>query len=256
MAELLKYGSEGPRVRLLQRLVNTNPYRKARKPLDVDGEWGPLTSGGVQGCKFWAGYAKEDIEPVAGDLLFDLLSGQRPLPEDNKARRAARLKKVAEGAREQDALDKLRLRALGVIRGELGTLEKPNNSNHIKYNDWWGWGPVAYCVIGVSWAWWQAGSKTFVRGSRWAGCTQMLADAKTGGKGIHLTSDPDPGCPGVVDLYGDAHPDHAITFVRANADGKTAETYEFNTVKDGSYIQGVFKKDRLLKDCWWFEVEA
>jgi hypothetical protein len=254
--KFLKYGSTGPQVRALQKLVNKNPYRKVRKPLEVDGEWGPLTSGGVQGCKYWCGYAKDDIEPIAGDLIFDLLSGQKPLPPEYAARRAARLQKVKDGEAEKGELDKLRLRALKIIHGELGTLQRPNNSNHIKYNDWWGWGAVAYCVIGVSWAWVKAGSKAFVKGSRWAGCTQMLADAKAGGKGIHLTHDPDPGCPGVVDLYGDAHPDHCVTFVKANADGRTAETYEFNTSKDGTYIQGVWNKTRLLKDCWWFEVEA
>ena len=127
------------------------------------------------------------------------------------------------------------------------------NSNHIKYNTWWGWGPVPYCVIGISWAWVKAGSKAFVKGSRWAGCREMLADAKAGGHGIHLTHDPDPGCPGVVDLNGDASPDHAITFVKNNGNG-TCTTVEFNTQK--GYIGGVWNSVRPLRSCWWFEVEC
>ncbi len=56
----------------------------------------------------------------------------------------------------------------------------------------------------------------------------MLADAKAGRNGLHLTSDPQPGCPGVIDFDGHSDPDHAITFVRGNGDG-TCETIEFNT---------------------------
>ena len=254
MPDMLKYGDKGPRVKELQRLLNHNAYRKPRKLLVVDGEFGTLTSGAVQGTKFWLGYAKEDIQPVAGDLLFALLKEEQALPGDNEKRRKARLQNVVEGKAEQDKTDKMRLRVLARIKGELGTLERPNNSNHIKYNDYWGWGPVAYCMIFIAWAWLNEGSKAFIKGSRWAGCREMLADAKAGGHGIHLTHDPDPGCPGVVNLYGDARPDHAITFVKDNGDG-TCVTYEANTSKDGTYIQGVWNKTRLLKDCWWFVPE-
>jgi len=254
MSTFLKYGAKGEPVKELQRLLNHNAYRKPRKLLEVDGAFGPLTAGSVQGTKFWMGYAKDDIEPIAGDFFMVLIKNGTPLPGAYDDRRKARLLNVAENYAEKATLDKMRRRVLTRIKGELGTLEQPNNSNHIKYNDYWGWGPVPYCVIGVSWAWLMEGSKAFVRGSRWAGCTQMLADAKSGGHGIHLTHDPDPGCPGVIDLYGDANPDHAITYVKDNGDG-TCETYEFNTSKDGTYIQGVFNKARPMKDCWWFEVE-
>ena len=83
---------------------------------------------------------------------------------------------------------KLRKKALAVIKGELGTMEAGGHSNVIKYNTWWGWGAVAYCVIGISWAWVKAGSTSFKRGVRWAGTDLMLADAKAGRNGLHLTS--------------------------------------------------------------------
>jgi peptidoglycan hydrolase-like protein with peptidoglycan-binding domain len=250
-AKLLGYGDKGPRVKELQRLINNNPYYKPRRALVEDGELGPVTCSAIMQAKHFIGYQIDDKEPVAGEMLFEYLSQERPLPAEYRARRTARLAK-AKAARSGEKAR--RLRALAIIKGELGTLERPNNSNHIKYNDFWGWGAVPYCMIFIAWAWLKAGSTAFVKGSRWAGCREMLADAKAGGHGIHLTNDPDPGCPGVVDIYGDARPDHAITFVRDNGNG-TCETFEANTSKDGTYIQGVWNKTRLLRDCWWFEVE-
>jgi len=254
MADMLKYGDKGPRVKELQKLLNKNAYRKARRLLDVDGEFGPLTASAINGTKYWMGYPRAEIQPVAGDLFFDLLTAKRPLPPEFKAKRDERLKKAADNKAAQTDVDKMRIRALGIIKEELGTLERPNNSNHIKYNDWWGWGPVPYCVIGVSWAWVKAGSKAFAKGSRWAGTDLMLAHAAGGDNGIHLTHEPEPGCPGVIDFDGHSNPDHAITFVHDNGNG-TCETYEFNTSKDSTYIQGVWRKDRPLRNCWWFEVE-
>ena len=133
----------------------------------VDGELGTLTCAAIQQAKHRLGYQSDDIEPVAGDMLFEYLSEERPLPGEYRARRKARLAKIAAAQGTEKAL---RLRALAIIKGELGTLETPNNSNHIKYNDWWGWGNVAYCMIFVAWSWVKAGSKAFVKGSRWAGC--------------------------------------------------------------------------------------
>ena len=250
--DYLKYGSKGPRVKALQHLINNNPFRQARKPLVEDGEFGPLTAGAVAGCKYWLGYAKPDIEPVAGQLLIDLLSEERPLPEDYRARRKARQQKVADNQAAQTAVDKMRLRALDIIKGEIGTREAPNHSNNVPYNTWWGWGNVAYCVIGVSWAWVKAGSTAFKRGSYWANTDAMLADAKAGNHGLHLTSDPDPGCPGVIDFDGHSDSDHAITFVKDNGDG-TAQTLEFNSTQNG--VEGVWNQTRPLRNCWFFEVE-
>jgi len=254
MADYLKYGDKGAAVKALQRLLNSNPFHRPRRLLIVDGEFGTLTSAAVQQCKYWLGYPKEDIRPIAGDTLTGFLTRKVALPQDYRDRRNLRIERRDKEKDAQTETDKMRLRALAIVKGELGTLERPSNSNHIKYNTWWGWGAVPYCMIGVAWSWVKAGSKAFVKGSRWAGCREMLADAKAGGHGIHLTHDPDPGCPGVVDLDGDASPDHAITFVKNNGDG-TATTYEFNTTKTGTYIQGVFNKTRPLRSCWWFEVE-
>jgi hypothetical protein len=252
MADFLKYGAKGERVKELQQLLNHNAYRKPRRLLEIDGIFGPLTSASIQGTKFWLGYPKEDIQPVAGDAIFGYLSDKLPLPGAYAAKRKERQQNLIDNKGKQKDFDLLRLHALEIIKGEIGTLERPNHSNDIQYNDYWGWGNVAYCVIGVSWAWIKVGSTAFKKGSRWASCTQMLADAKGEGRGLHLTQDPDPGCPGVVDLYGDANPDHCITYIKDNGDG-TCSTVEFNTSQNG--VEGVWNSKRLLKDCWWFVPE-
>ena len=251
--DYLGYGDKGERVRKLQHLLNYNSYYHPKRRIVEDGDFGPLTSALIQRTKYWLGYEKGDLRPIAGEEIHGYLTEKIPLPGDYRSRRKLRIEKRDKNREEQDSIDHLRLEALDIIRGELGTLEQPNNSNHIKYNDFWGWGNVPYCVIGISWAWLKAGSKAFSRGNKWAGCREMLADARAGNN-IHLTSEPEPGCPGVIDFTGDASPDHAITFVRDNNNG-TCQTIEFNTSKDNTYIQGVFNKTRRMADCWWLEPE-
>lgn len=248
----LQYGDKGPKVKELQKLLNNNKYFHPKKKIVVDGKFGSLTAGLVQRTKYFLGYVKDDIHPVAGDHLLGILTNKITLSAEEKQRRAVRLKQYEERQKQATEQDRRRIRALGIIKEELGTMEAPINSNHIKYTTWWGWGPCAYCVIGISWAWVKAGSKAFVRGSRWASTDVMLNDAKMGHNGIHLTHDPDPGDPGVIDFDGHANPDHAITFIKDNRNG-TCQTYEFNTTKNG--IGGVWNQNRQYKNCWWFEVE-
>lgn len=251
MLKFLSYGDKGPRVKALQHLLNDNPFHKPRRMLVADGEFGTLTSAAVQTEKYWLGYPKEDLQPIAGDMLTGFLTRKVPLPQDYRDRRNLRIEKREKEKAAQTDMDKMRLRVLAIIKGELGTLERPNHSNNIKYTDYWGWGRVAYCVIGMSWAWIKAGSTAFVKGSRWAGCREMLAAAKQGGYGICLTHDPDPGCPGVIDFGGDASPDHCITFVKDNGNG-TCRTFEFNSSRNG--VEGVWNQTRPLRSCWWFNV--
>lgn len=254
--KFLHYGSKGPRVKRLQRGLNANPFHKLRHKLVVDGEMKNLTCSAVKTAKYWAGYEKDDMDPdirdqIAGEFFFDLLERRTPLPDKYAVRRKARiLKRKQQDTPQRD----MRLKALAAIKDELGTMEAGGHSNVIKYNTWWGWGAVAYCVIGISWAWVvKAASTAFKRGSRWAGTDLMLSDAKAGRNGIHITSDPEPGCPGVIDFGGHSDPDHGITYVKDNGNG-TCETYEFNTTGSNG-MEGVWRKDRPLRECWWFVVE-
>jgi hypothetical protein len=258
MAKFITYGMHGPRVERLQRALNRNPYFKPRRSLKVDGDCGPLTCAAIQRGKRRMGYPARALgidldDAFVGQFFLGLLEGSRRLPLAYRIRRRRRLAAIAAQHTAAGKLKELRLRALRIIKGELGTMEAGGHGNVIKYNAWWGWGAVAYCVIGISWAWVKAGSTAFQKGSRWAGTDLMLADAMAGRNGLHLTNDPDPGCPGVIDFDGRSDPDHAITFVADNGDG-TCETYEFNTTGP-SGLEGVWVKRRPLRQCWWFQVE-
>jgi len=254
MPEMLKYGSKGEPVKTLQRLLNANSYRRVRRPLDVDGEFGPLTAASVQGTKFWMGYAKGDIEPVAGDFFLGLITDKVPIPGEYAKRRKDRLERVAEGMAEQLLADKLRKRALGYAKADVGTLEAPNNA--IKYNSWWTSGGNdggAYCVRAASYWYAKAGSSAVARGSRWENTDVLLADAKAGRNGVHLTAEPDPGAVFVIDFDGHSDPDHCGVFVKDLGSGRFRSVEANALLANGR--QGVGEHERAYMLCWFMEIE-
>lgn len=237
--------TEGKDVLEVQQLLTKAGYSPGPK----DGVFGPRTGAACNNYKWDIGYQKGHCHPTAGGLLLRFLRGEKKPFTKMKIRAAMRKARSQEKGKRA----KMRLKALAGVKAEIGTLEQPNHSNIIKYNTWWGWGAVAYCVIGVSWVWIvKCGSKAFKRGVRWANTDAMLADAKAGRNGLHLLAKPLPGSPGVIDFDGHSDPDHAITCI--SVDGDDVITGEFNTTKDGTNVEGVWKKRRALKNCWWFSV--
>ena len=247
LLEIRKPLMTGSDVRHLQRLLRG----AGMKPGPFDGEFGPRTAAACNHYKWRIGYAPGTCHPVAGGLLFEYLTGKRRPTARMRLRAAARRRKERQEHAAQGKRRAMRLGALAIIKGEIGTQEQ--GENVIKYTRWWGWGAVAYCVIGISWAWIQAGSKAFRRGARWANTDAMLSDAKAGRNGLHLLDEPLPGCPGVIDFDGHSDPDHAITCIRV--EGAEVVTGEFNTTKDGTSLEGVWEKRRALRNTWWFAVE-
>jgi len=254
MPDMLQYGDKGERVKVLQRLLNHNAYRHPRRLLEVDGEFGPLTAASVQGTKFWMGYAKPDIEPVAGDVFFGFITDKEPLPGAYSKRRTDRLERVAEGKAEKQAADKMRLRALGHAKADLGIEEGPNND--VKYNRWWCRGANdggAYCVRAGAFWYYSAGSQAVVRGIRWQNTDMLLADAKAGRYGVHLTSEPDPGCGFDIDFDGRADPDHFGVYVKDLGGGKFQSLEANALLANGK--QGVGLHIREYRHCWFIEWE-
>jgi peptidoglycan hydrolase-like protein with peptidoglycan-binding domain len=254
MADMLEYGDKGPRVKELQRLCNHNTYRRVRRLLEVDGEFGPLTAAAVQGTKFWMGYAKDDIEPVAGDFFMALIKNGTPLPGAYHERRKDRLERVAEGMAEKLLADKTRKRALGYAKADVGTLEAPNNA--IKYNSWWTGGDNdggAYCVRAASYWYAKAGSRAVARGSRWENTDVLLADAKAGRNGVHLVSDPAPGAVFVIDFSGRSDPDHCGVYVKDVGNGSFQSVEANALLANGK--QGVGFHTRAYRNCWHMELE-
>ena len=254
MAIWLKHGDTGPQVKELQRLLNDNRYRKPRRLLEVDGIMGPLTCAAVQSQKFWLGYPKEDIEPVAGELLFALLANKKPLTDDYLQRREARLQNVRDNVGKQVDADKLRVRALACAKADVGRLEAPNNA--IVFNTWWcrgGNDGGAYCVRAGSYWYAKAGSKAVARGSRWENTDVMLADAKAGRNGLHLTDEPEPGNGFVIDFSGRSDPDHFGLFVSDQGGGQFRSVEANATLASGR--QGVGYHTREYRHCWFIVVE-
>jgi len=205
--KMLVYGDTGDAVKRLQRLLNRNRFHTFKTALVVDGQFGPRTGSRVQDVKYWAGYAKDTMRPVAGEHLLGLLGYPdlvRLSPEE-KARRQKRLVK----AREQAKKVPLRKHILAAAREDVGLLEGPNN--RIKFNDWWCDGRNdggAYCVrAGSYWAL-KGGCPHVKKGYRWQNTDHLLEDAKHGRNGVHLTSDPQAGNGFVIDWTGHSDPDH------------------------------------------------
>jgi peptidoglycan hydrolase-like protein with peptidoglycan-binding domain len=248
---LLGYGDKGPRVMELQSLLNDNDYFRPMRRLVIDGEFGCLTASAVQQVKYWLGYAKDDIEPVAGEPLFDYLGETRPLPGAYRARRKARQEKARTEARKKP----LRLKALSLAEQDVGLVE--GTGNRIKYNDWW-CAPRpndrgAYCVRAGSYWYAKAGSTAVVRGSRWENTDALLEDAKRGRNGVHLTSDPHAGDGFVIDWDGHADPDHYGVFIAPASDGQVRTVEANATLASGA--QGVGYHKRPAAQCWFIVFE-
>jgi hypothetical protein len=246
----LHYGSRGASVTRLQRALNTNPYHAPRRKLVVDGAFGSLTGAACQQAKYWCGYAKDDIEPVAGTPLRSYLDKTRPLTEEMRARRKARLEKAAAAAKVKP----LRVKALTAAKADIGILEK--QPNIIKYNAWWNNGAdhEPYCVRAGSYWYAKAGSTVPNRAAgRYQGTDYLLEDAKHGRNGVHLTSDPNPGDGFVIDFDGHSDPDHFGLYA-GDEDGGQFHSVEANaTLANGR--QGVGMHTRPASQCWFIVFE-
>lgn len=152
----------------------------------------------------------------------------------------------------------MRVKALNFAKGDLGLNESPPNSNRIKYTEWWGWGPCAYCVIACSYWYKKAGSRAIVKGSRWANTDNLLHDARLRRNGVRLVTDPKPGDIFVIDFDGHIDPDHA-GLVEKVIDSRTVQTIEGNTMAGAGGNQaeggGVYRRKRPRYNCWFIRVE-
>jgi cell wall-associated NlpC family hydrolase len=96
---------------------------------------------------------------------------------------------------------------------EIGTIEKPLNSNKTKYGKWFGFDGVAWCGVFVSWCYAQAQVPLpnigFTKG--FAGCQTAVAYFKKNNK---ITTNPQPGDIVFFDWNGDNRYDHTGIFVK------------------------------------------
>lgn len=123
----------------------------------------------------------------------------------------------------------VRQAALDLAIGELGTTENPPESNNNKYGSWYGVNYEPWCAIFCTWAFEHAGdSPSFVKGSRYAYCPYVVADARANRYGLSTTDDPIPGDLVVYDWAGDTIYDHIGIFEK-DLGGGNFQAIEGNT---------------------------
>ena len=114
-----------------------------------------------------------------------------------------------------------------IAEKEIGTGEKPLNSNKTKYGKWFGFDGVAWCGMFVSWCYTQAGFPLpkigFTKG--FAGCQTAVAYFK---KNDQITTEPTAGDIVFFDWNADGRYDHTGLFVKW-IDENFFETIEGNT---------------------------
>jgi CHAP domain len=152
---------------------------------------------------------------------------------------------------EPDGTGTVRAAALARAIGELGYTESPAGSNHTKYGEWYGVDYQPWCAIGVTWSY-EFGaedvgkdSPSFVKGSRYAYCPYVVADARAGRYGLQTTDDPIPGDLVVYDWGGDTIYDHIGLFEKWTSGTNQFQAVEFNTSVDNNSNGGeVMRRSR------------
>jgi CHAP domain len=140
----------------------------------------------------------------------------------------------------------LRQRALEQAVSQLGYTESPAGSNNNKYGSWYGQNYQPWCAMFVTWCYEQSGdSPSFVKGSRYAYCPYVVADARANRYGLTTTDDPIPGDLVVYDWGGDTVYDHIGLFERWTNGTSQFNALEGNTSVDNNSNGGeVMRRNR------------
>lgn len=175
----------GDEVRRIQRrLAGANVFRENFKPGKIDGRFGEDCAAACYRAKYWLGYPTKEITRFYGPRVEAFLAGKQDLPPAFKNRRRARKKATTLVPR--------RVRALREAAKQIGKKESPPGSNKVLFSTWYGvTGP--WCAMFVTHCYVKVGSRTFIRGSRYAYVPYIVADARRGGRGLAITRDPQPG---------------------------------------------------------------
>ena len=140
----------------------------------VDGIYGQQTAAATKAAKWDLGYAEKNINGTFDDVLLDFLLENKKPTLLMKRRATIRHNKSTLG-------DK----ALDVATRYIGMSEDPAGSNRVMFSEWYGMiGP--WCAMFVTFCFVKAGSKAFVKGSKYAYCPYVLADAKASRNGLRI----------------------------------------------------------------------
>jgi hypothetical protein len=140
----------------------------------IDGIYGQQTAAATKAAKWDIGYAKKNVNSSFGGVLLDFLIDLKKPTLLMRRRAAIRHNKSTIG----DA-------ALRVASKYIGMSEEPAGSNKVMFSEWYGMtGP--WCLMFVTYCFVQAKSKSFIKGSKYAYCPYLLADAKAGRNGLRV----------------------------------------------------------------------
>lgn len=234
--------TRGPDVKKLQQALSKNQYGKFYTA-KVDGVFGPFTANACKEAKFWLGFPINNITPIAGKNLLDLLTGAKKLPLLHTRRRNARIK----NAEKQD--QQMSVKALKKGISFLGVKESPPNSNRVLFSQWYNLiGP--WCAMFVTYCYAESGSKAFQKGSRWAYCPFMVNDARAERNGLKMikANEVKPGDVVLFDWKGNGVADHVGIFEKWTKKGSTFACIEGNTsVGNDSDGGEVMRRTRNVK---------
>lgn len=185
----------------------------------IDALYGPISAAATKAAKWDLGYAEKNINSQFDDQLFQFLTGKAKPSLIMRQRAKSRKKNQYVGA---DALD--------VASRFIGVSEQPAGSNIVMFSNWYGMrGP--WCAMFVTYCFTQAKSKSFVKGSKYAYCPYILADAKAMRNGLKIVKAADAQVGDVVlfDWKGDGVPDHVGIVNVPPGKKKTFTSIEGNT---------------------------
>lgn len=224
----------GPDVERAQLILRNHGYFVG----DIDGVWGEISGRAASQAKYELGYRANTIRPSYGDTLEAYLTG-------TKRRTPAMVYRAKQRTKPSD----LRRRMADNAQKYIGIKEHPPGSNRTRFSEWYGIiGP--WCAMFVSYVGVESGSKAFIRGSRWAYCPFMLADATKQRHGLTKIdkSQADQGDIVLFSWKQDGVANHVgfvLTPVDANGNFFTCEGNTGADSSDGGQVQ---RRQRNTKD--------
>jgi hypothetical protein len=186
----------------------------------MDAVYGEQTAAATKAAKWDLGYAQKNINSTFDQTLVMFLLGNKKPTLLMQRRASIRHNKSTLG-------DK----ALHVASGYIGVSEQPAGSNKVMFSEWYGMtGP--WCLMFVTYCFVKAGSKTFIKGSKYAYCPYLLTDAKASRNGLRVIPKTDVRTGDIVlfDWNRDGTADHVGIVAKPPAKKKaTFTTIEGNT---------------------------
>lgn len=194
--------THGPTVKTAQGKLSRGGWLRAGQN---DGVYGPETARAAGQAHWELGFPDALAHATTyGDTLDTVITaflkdGAHGLPADYRKRRTARMKPQAKT---------LGQKALDWLRPHIGDTEKPAGSNRVEWASVW-YGIIGpWCAMGATRGFVEAGSKAFLRGSRYSYVPSIVHDATVGENGLARTFTPRQGDLVCFDWNGDGVFDH------------------------------------------------